>query len=30
MVAAPTSLALPTGGRVAVRFKPERCRGLVR
>jgi iron(III) transport system ATP-binding protein len=30
MVAAPTSVALPAGGRVAVRFKPECCRGLVR
>lgn len=30
MISAPTSLALPTSGRVAVRFKPECCRGLVR
>ena len=30
MIAAPTSLAMPTGARVAVRFKPECCRGLVR
>jgi iron(III) transport system ATP-binding protein len=30
MVAAPASPALPVGARVAVRFKPERCRGLVR
>ena len=30
MVAAPASPALPTGAPVAVRFKPERCRGLVR
>ena len=30
MVAAPTGLSLPTGGRVAVRFPPEHCRGLVR
>ena len=30
MIAAPTGLAIPTGARVAVRFKPECCRGLVR
>jgi iron(III) transport system ATP-binding protein len=30
MVAAPASPALPTGGRVAVHFKSECCRGLVR
>ena len=30
LIAAPTSLAMPTGARVAIRFKLERCRGLVR
>jgi len=30
MVAAPPAVALPIGARVAVRFEPARCRGLVR
>jgi iron(III) transport system ATP-binding protein len=30
LIAAPAHFAIPTGAEVAVRFKPDRCRGLVR
>jgi iron(III) transport system ATP-binding protein len=30
LIAAPASLNMPVGSRVTIRFRPERCRGIIR